>query len=112
GAPRRLHPSGRHRRRAAARHRLEHRRRLAHLFHVRRATPESAMKAALKASSRRMPLGSDRRRLAEIVPPEGVPLHFEVAGLGGRLAAQLIDIVITLGLAVAIVLLILLVRLG
>ena len=41
-----------------------------------------------------------------------MPLHFEIAGLGARLAAQLIDILITVGLALAIVVLLLLVRLS
>jgi uncharacterized RDD family membrane protein YckC len=68
--------------------------------------------AVASAPARNRPLGSDRRRLAEILPPEGVPLHFEIAGLGARLAAQLIDIVITLGVAGAIILLVFLVQLG
>ncbi|MEM9430398.1 MAG: RDD family protein [Pseudomonadota bacterium] len=35
------------------------------------------------------------RRRIEILPPEGVPIGFEVAGLGARLGAQLIDILLT-----------------
>ena len=67
------------------------------------------MKRAPADAGRRGQIGSDQPRNAEIIPPEGVPLHFEIAGLGGRLAAQLIDIVITVGLAVAIILLIILI---
>lgn len=44
------------------------------------------------------------------MPPEGVPLKLEVAGLGVRLAAQITDVVLTLAAAVA--LLILVVSLG
>jgi uncharacterized RDD family membrane protein YckC len=68
--------------------------------------------AAVDARPRRRPLGTDRRRLAEITPPEGVPLHFEIAGLGARFGAQLIDIVLTLGFALAVVLIISLLQLG
>lgn len=32
----------------------------------------------------------------EVLPPEGVPLRFEIAPLGARLGAQIVDIVITL----------------
>jgi len=70
------------------------------------------MTAVLAAPPARRPLGTDRRRLAEILPPEGVALHFEIAGLGARFAAQLIDIVLTLGLALAVVLITLLLELG
>lgn len=36
----------------------------------------------------------DKRRI-EILPPEGVPIHFEVATLGSRFLAQLLDLLIT-----------------
>lgn len=63
------------------------------------------MKIPRIARKRRPPrAGAGTIRIAEIVPPEGVPLHFEVAGLGGRLGAQIVDILITFGLALAIVL--------
>jgi len=65
-----------------------------------------------RARSRSRTLGADRRRLAEIIPPEGVGLHFEIAGLGARLGAQLIDIVLTLGFALAIVLIVFLLQLS
>lgn len=43
-----------------------------------------------------MPTG----KVQEILPPEGVPLRFQVAPLGSRFGAQIIDIIITvLGLA-------------
>ena len=70
------------------------------------------MKRARPIAAWRDPRRADRRRTAEIIPPEGVPLHFEIAGLGARLAAQLIDILITVGMALAIVVLLLLVRLN
>lgn len=44
-----------------------------------------------------------RRLITDFIPPEGVPIHFRVAGLGARFAAQLADLAIT----VATVLLIL-----
>ncbi|MHA3976426.1 RDD family protein [Halovulum sp. GXIMD14794] len=43
----------------------------------------------------RAPGEEPRRRMIEIVPPEGVPIHFEVAGLGARAIAQIADILIT-----------------
>ena len=46
--------------------------------------------AAVKSRTRRK-LGPVRR-MNEIIPPEGVPLHFAVAGLGARLGAQLTDL--------------------
>lgn len=47
------------------------------------------------------PLTKSRNML---LPPEGVPLHFEVAGVGARIGAQMIDILITVLAAVAVVL--------
>ncbi len=44
--------------------------------------------------ARRAILGADAKRLT-LLPPEGVPLHLEVAGLGARAGAQFIDLVIT-----------------
>ncbi|RBW53456.1 RDD family protein [Ruegeria sp. A3M17] len=44
---------------------------------------------------------------SELVPPEGVPIYLEVAGLGVRLAAQITDIGITLIAAIAVLVLIL-----
>lgn len=41
----------------------------------------------------------------EILPPEGVPLRLEVAGIGARLGAQLTDILLTFIAALAILLL-------
>ena len=70
------------------------------------------MTAAATTPPRRRALGRDRRRLAEIVPPEGVSLRYEIAGLGARLGAQLIDIMLTLGLALAVVLIVSLLELG
>src|SRR6185295_15921394 len=106
-----LHPPAGRRQRDAARHRLELCRAVDRLFRSQRSRRERSMKRARGAPPRHRPLGADQRRIAEIVPPEGVPLHFEVAGLGARLAAQIVDVVITLGAAVAIILLTLLVQL-
>ena len=36
-------------------------------------------------------------RPADILPPEGVPISFEISGVGARLGAQLLDILITFG---------------
>jgi uncharacterized RDD family membrane protein YckC len=44
---------------------------------------------------------SGRRYLDGFVPPEGVPLRLEVAGLGLRFAALLIDVVLTFGTVTA-----------
>lgn len=41
----------------------------------------------------------------EVLPPEGVPLRLEIAGLGGRLAAQITDVMLTGIAAVAIIIL-------
>lgn len=49
---------------------------------------------------------SDRPPVGELLPPEGVPLQLEVAGLGVRLAAQITDVLITLVAAVCVVVLI------
>lgn len=44
--------------------------------------------------------------LEELLPPEGVPLKLQVAGIGVRFAAQLTDLVITLVAAIAIMILV------
>ena len=41
----------------------------------------------------------------EVIPPEGVPLRLEIAGLGARLGAQITDVLITGIAAVAIIIL-------
>ena len=45
------------------------------------------------------------RRWFELVPPEGVPIRFEVAGLAARFGAQLLDILITVVVMISIILL-------
>lgn len=45
------------------------------------------------------------RMIREFMPPEGVPLAFQVAGLGVRTAAQIIDILLTALPAIAILIL-------
>ena len=47
----------------------------------------------------------DRPDPNEVLPPEGVPLRLEIAGLGGRLAAQVTDVLITGVAAIAIIVL-------
>ena len=49
--------------------------------------------AAEKARKQRAK--TDLRLIRDFRPPEGVPLNFEVASLGMRFAAQLIDILLT-----------------
>ena len=50
--------------------------------------------AARRRAKTRMPKAS-KRLLTGFTPPEGVPLNFEASGLGGRFAAQIADILIT-----------------
>ena len=65
------------------------------------------MAAANTAGRQRNPAKSATRRLInDFVPPEAVPLHFEVGSLGSRFAAQVIDILISV-LAVGSLLLLL-----
>ncbi len=45
------------------------------------------------------------RRWFELVPPEGVPIRFEVAGIAARFGAQLLDILITVVVMVSVILL-------
>ncbi|MBV1857540.1 MAG: RDD family protein [Nannocystaceae bacterium] len=47
---------------------------------------------------------SERPGFDEILPPEGVPLYFEIATFGVRFGAQLIDILITSVAAIALLL--------
>lgn len=52
---------------------------------------------------RRLRARQGRRRLAELLPPEGVPVRFEVASLGSRFGAQLLDLVLTAAAAISLV---------
>lgn len=62
------------------------------------------MTQAVDTSGRRPGNAPASMRLIDnFLPPEGVPLRFEVAGLGTRFGAQIIDILITLGLCIAII---------
>lgn len=45
------------------------------------------------------------RRWFDLVPPEGVPIRFEVAGLAARFGAQLLDILITTVVVIAVLIL-------
>ncbi|WP_118132923.1 RDD family protein [Oceanicella sp. SM1341] len=60
--------------------------------------------SAARRPARRPARGRGPRLLRDFVPPEGVPIRLEVAGLGARLAAQVIDIVVTLLVLVAVML--------
>ena len=57
----------------------------------------------LARTERRLAKARDRaredRRTVSIVPPEGVPLRFRLAGMGARLGAQLVDLVVTVAAA-------------
>jgi len=49
---------------------------------------------------------------SELIPPEGVPIYLDVAGLGVRLAAQITDVGITLIAAIAVLVLIMSMGIG
>lgn len=55
------------------------------------------------AKAGRSALGEGGKRLM-IFPPEGVPLHLDVAGLGARFGAQFVDFVITTTATIVIIL--------
>ena len=58
-----------------------------------------ARKAAKRlAAAKRAQAG----KVLEILPPEGVPLRFRIAGLGARLGAQLLDLALTLVVAIVL----------
>ncbi|MEP3276070.1 MAG: RDD family protein [Stappiaceae bacterium] len=48
---------------------------------------------------------SNKRRLQNFIPPEGVPITFDLSSLGSRLGAQILDVLITYGGATVLVLL-------
>lgn len=56
----------------------------------------------VKAKGARQTSGT--RLIEDFVPPEGVPLHFGVAPLGTRFGSQIIDLLITGGLCIALIL--------
>ncbi len=58
----------------------------------------------MSAASRSTEKGP-KTRITEILPPEGVPINFQVAGLGARFGAQMTDIILT-GLIVIILMII------
>lgn len=64
-----------------------------------------AVAAAARRRPRAKPGSGAKHLLASLTPPEGVPLHFSVAGLGVRIAAQLVDLALTLGFVAAVVVL-------
>lgn len=41
----------------------------------------------------------------QLLPPEGVPIHLGIAGVGVRMAAQIVDLILTLGAAIALIVL-------
>ena len=62
--------------------------------------PDNAAAKARKARKAR-----DARMLRDFRPPEGVVLNFEVAGLGARIGAQMLDLLLTFVLILVIILL-------
>jgi uncharacterized RDD family membrane protein YckC len=62
--------------------------------------PRRAARRARAAADRR-----ERRLIRDFMPPEGVPLRFEVAPLGARLGAQILDLLATGTFALALVVL-------
>ncbi|MEO1197958.1 MAG: RDD family protein [Pseudomonadota bacterium] len=60
------------------------------------ARPSVTVKGARQTSGPRL--------IEDFVPPEGVPLHFGVARLGTRFGSQIIDLLITGGLCIALIL--------
>lgn len=60
--------------------------------------PQSVAEKERRARARR-----ERRIIADFMPPEGVPLRFEVAPLGARFGAQLLDLLLTATFAIAVV---------
>ena len=68
------------------------------------AAPAKAQ--SLKAKRERMVRAARQRRMInDFRPPEGVPLNFEVAGLGMRFGAQLLDLLLTFLFTGAVILL-------
>ncbi|MEM7615071.1 MAG: RDD family protein [Pseudomonadota bacterium] len=59
------------------------------------------------AEARRAALEPERRLITDFVPPEGVPIRFEVAGMSSRIIAQITDILITFAALVLIMVLLL-----
>ncbi|MBO0905505.1 RDD family protein [Jiella sonneratiae] len=57
-----------------------------------------------KAGGRRKRLFAEEGKRLVLTPPEGVPLHLVVAGLGARLGAQIVDLVLTTFATFAIIL--------
>lgn len=61
---------------------------------------------------RRRPSGPVSRELLlpDFLPPEGVPLNFTLAGLGARVAAQLVDLLLTVGFVLGVLLVVFLLQ--
>ena len=55
----------------------------------------------MNAAAIRKAQAEPKRLLQNFTPPEGVPLRFEASGLGGRFAAQIADILITVTALIA-----------
>ncbi|NSX53296.1 RDD family protein [Parasulfitobacter algicola] len=65
-----------------------------------------------KARTKRVVRKSNLRLIEDFMPPEGVPITFETAGLGVRLGAQILDILITFLFVIAIVIMLAIVDLS
>ncbi|MEM7058785.1 MAG: RDD family protein [Pseudomonadota bacterium] len=64
----------------------------------------SAKKDTAAKRARRERKARESRLLRDFRPPEGVSLNFEVAGLGARIGAQMLDLILTFLLVLSIVL--------
>lgn len=62
----------------------------------RKRTPDTAEERRAKAAT---------RGRYTLIPPEGVPLHFQIAGIGARFGAQITDLLITGIFVVALIIL-------
>ena len=60
---------------------------------------------ASRKERRRQTRAARRKAASQVIPPEGVPLNLPIASLGTRFGAQITDILITGGAAIAILIL-------
>jgi uncharacterized RDD family membrane protein YckC len=61
--------------------------------------------ADFQPKTRKLARAARRSAAARLMPPEGVPLTLDIAGVGVRMAAQITDILITFAFAVSILIL-------
>ena len=70
------------------------------------------MTAAGEAGSPAAPSAAKPKSARDVVTPEGVPLHFELAGRSDRASAFLIDVVIMVAAVIGLVIAVLLLAFG